>query len=50
MRDKIKRLLRENLINERLTDVDSDVDSDVIEITEVDALFSKINKFYILKN
>jgi len=26
MRDKIKRLLRENLINERLTDVDSDVD------------------------
>lgn len=26
MRDKIKRLLRESLINERLTDVDSDVD------------------------
>ncbi len=32
------------------SNVDSDVDSDVIEITEVDALFSKINKFYILKN
>ena len=26
MRDKIKKLLRESLINERLTDVDSDVD------------------------